>query len=74
MAMPATASTPMLSSQSMSSWVVTPPAAVTSRVVASTNGGDRLAVDALHQPLDVDVGEEELAEERLEQRGSPRPA
>ncbi len=34
MAIPATASTPMLSSQSMSSCVVTPPAAVTSRVVA----------------------------------------
>src|SRR4051812_29757002 len=34
MAIPATASTPMLSSQSMSSSLVTPPAAVTARVVA----------------------------------------
>ena len=61
--------------------VVMPPAAVTSRVVAARTACDRRHVGALHQAFLVDVGVEELAEERLQlangidggerQRGAP---
>ena len=51
---------------SISSHVVMPPAAVTRRVGGAADGHDRVHVGALHQPLVVDVGVEELAAVRLE--------
>ena len=61
MAIPTTASMPSASSSSISACVVTPPAAISGRRVASRTARIAGDVGALHQSLFVDVCVEKLA-------------